>query len=191
MDLTKSICPPVEIAVWQPGAGRPYTECSSWLASALDRVRSDHPRLVVVGVARHYGPEYRFTVYSKAWLDGLASVVAQLRATGTAVVVLGPTPRPSGDVPECLAGHLATATACGRPVRDAVDSNGAAAERRAATTVGGSYLDVVRWVCGQRVCPPMVGDLLVYRDDNHLTTSITGWLTPVLGAALAPAWAAP
>jgi hypothetical protein len=167
------------------GTARDALTFASTTAAALAN------RATMVGVARHYGQEYRFTVYSKAWLDGLGTAVARLRATGTAVVVLGPTPLPSGDVPECLAGHLSGATACGRPLRDAVDSGGAAAERRAVTTAGGSYLDVSRWVCGPRVCPPMVGDLLVYRDTNHLTTSITGWLTPVLGAALAPAWPAP
>jgi hypothetical protein len=30
----------------------------------------------------------------------------------------------------------------------------------------------------------MVGNLLAYRDDNHLTTTYTTWLSPLLGAEL-------
>jgi len=188
VDLTKSICPPVEIPVWQPGQGRPYRECEQWRAAVLERVRTEHPGLVVLGVARHYGPEYRFTVYGPAWVSGLASMVTELRAAGTTVVVLGPTPLPGSDVPECLAEHPDDARACATPLRRAVDAGGEEAERRAVVAAGGRYLDVARLACTPAVCPPVVGNLLVYRDTNHLTTTYTGWLTPLLDDALAEVW---
>jgi len=184
VDLTKSICPPVEIPVWQPGQGRPYYECDQFRANALARMRAERPVLVVLGVARHYGPEYHFTVYSPAWNSGLGASVRLARQSGARVVVLGPTPLPDADVPECLAEHLENATACGRARSASVNAGAEARERAAVTAAGGSYVDVANWICARLVCPPVVGNLLVYRDDNHLTTAYPKWLVPVVAAQL-------
>jgi hypothetical protein len=37
----------------------------------------------------------------------------------------------------------------------------------------------------------VVGDLLVYRDDNHLTTTLVSWLTPIVAAEIDVATASP
>jgi hypothetical protein len=49
---------------------------------------------------------------------------------------------------------------------------------------GGSYLDITPWLCTKQSCAVVVGNLLAYRDDNHLSTSFTKWVSPVLGSAL-------
>jgi hypothetical protein len=183
-DLTKTICPPLLIHLWQPGWGRAYTECDTWRAGALRRIRAEHPALVVLGVARHYGPEYRIHVYDRTWLDGLAAVVRTLRDDRAAVLVMGPTPKPQRDVPDCLADHLSRATRCGTARATAVDASGAAAERRTVEHAGGSYAEVPDWLCTAQSCPPILGDALLYRDDNHLTTTYVDFLTPLVAAEL-------
>jgi hypothetical protein len=50
--------------------------------------------------------------------------------------------------------------------------------------VGGSYLDVTPWLCTRSTCAVEVGNLLAYRDDNHLSTTYTTWLSPLLGFRL-------
>ena len=45
-------------------------------------------------------------------------------------------------------------------------------------------MDVPPWLCTTSACAAMVGSLLAYRDDNHLTTTYTTWLSPLLGAEL-------
>ena len=115
---------------------------------------------------------------------GLARMVRQVRATGAQVLVLGPTPKPRVDVPDCLAEHLREATACTTPRAVAVNTAGMAAERRAVLAAGGAYLDVTPWLCTRSTCAVEVGNLLAYRDDNHLTTTYTAWLSPLLGDQL-------
>ena len=88
------------------------------------------------------------------------------------------------DVPDCLAEHLRDATACTTPRAVAVNTAGMAAERRAVLAAGGVYLDVSPWLCTRSTCAVEVGNLLAYRDDNHLTTSYTTWLAPLLGDQL-------
>jgi peptidoglycan/LPS O-acetylase OafA/YrhL len=188
--LTKSTCPPVEIPLVSPVLGRTYTECATWRADALARIRALHPLAVVIGVARHYGDIYGFSVYGRSWVTGMARTVAEVRATGAAAVVLGPTPKPPFDVPDCLSEHLSDATACATPTAAAVNGAGEAAERAATTRAGGTYLDVSRWVCTATTCPPVVGRLLVYRDDNHLSTAYPAWLAPLVAVDLDRAVAA-
>jgi hypothetical protein len=113
-------------------------------------------------------------VYGPAWIAGLAKTVHQVRATGAQVVVLGPTPKPKADVPDCLSRHLHNAVACTTTRRVAVDTGGVRLERQAVLRAGGSYLDVTRWLCTRSTCAVEVGNLLAYRDDNHLTSGEPG-----------------
>ena len=57
------------------------------------------------------------------------------------------------------------------------------------TAAGGDYIDISQWLCTATTCPPLVGNLQVYRDDNHLTTAYTRWLAPVMAEQL-DAWLA-
>jgi peptidoglycan/LPS O-acetylase OafA/YrhL len=181
--MTKSACPPVTLEVFSPVFGRTYRECAAYRDAVVERVRAERPALVVIGSARHYEPVYRFTVYGQEWVDGLATTVRRMREAGAAVVVLGPVPRPKGDVPDCLARHLSDARACTQPRSAAVNEAGIAAERAAVEAAGGTYLDVTDWVCNQ-TCPAVVGTMLVYRDDNHLSTVYPAWLAPLVKARL-------
>jgi peptidoglycan/LPS O-acetylase OafA/YrhL len=182
--LTKTTCPPVALSFWSPVLGRPYRECDQWRANTLARIRAERPAVVVLGAARHYGDVYHFQVYGPAWLSGLARTVRQVRATGAQVLVLGPTPKPTLDVPDCLSRHLRNAVACTTPRQVAVNARGLRAERRAVVRAGGSYLDVTPWLCTHSTCAVMVGNLLAYRDDNHLTTSYSSWLAPLFADQL-------
>jgi hypothetical protein len=184
VSLTESTCPPLLMSLFSPDLGRPYRECDQWRAAAMDRIRDEKPVAVVLRVARHYDAQYRFRVYGREWLAGLRETVRAVRATGAAAVVLGPTPKPPSDVPECLSEHLSDATACTTPRPRAVSAQGTAAEQATVRDAGGRYVDVSRWICSPTTCAAVVANLLVYRDDNHLTTSFTSWLAPVLDAEL-------
>jgi peptidoglycan/LPS O-acetylase OafA/YrhL len=180
--LTKSVCPPFDISIFSPILGRRYRECDEWRAAAFDRIAQEHPALVVMGVARHYDAQYHFTMYAQPWLDAIRTSVQRVRATGAAVVVMGPTPKPPFDVPGCLSEHLGDATACTVPYGQAVNGMGMSAERAAATDAGAHYVNVSKYICTPATCAAIVGNLLVYRDDNHMTTSFTKWLAPALAS---------
>jgi peptidoglycan/LPS O-acetylase OafA/YrhL len=179
--LGKSACPPLPIPVFSPYLGRDYTECGTWLNQALATIRSERPALVVLDVARHYGDVYHFTVYSQQWNEALGQVVADIRAAGSQAVVLGPIPKPPADVPTCLSAHLSDATACTLVQAQTLSAAGISGERAAVAAAGGSYLDLSPFLCAHQRCPVVVGNDLVYRDDNHLSTTFAGWLAPVLG----------
>ena len=179
--LAKVTCPLLELRITSPYLGRAYTECVQWRGQIMDRLKAEHPRLVVLDMSRRYGADFGFTSYDPAWIDSLGRTVAQLRSTGAAVLVLGPAPDPHGSAPACLSGHLDDATACAPTRPGALDDGGIGAERAATTGAGGQYADLTDLFCAPDRCPVIVGNTLVFRDDNHVTTEYAQLLTPVIG----------
>ena len=47
-------------------------------------------------------------------------------------------------------------------------------------------LDVSNWLCASDRCPVVVGNVLVYRDSNHITTKFAEVLAPLIDAAVSP-----
>jgi hypothetical protein len=182
VNMTKATCPPMPIRTYSPIFNRNYTECDQFRQNAMARIAAEHPALVVIGVARHYGPEYHFQVFANPWIDSMRTLVTQIRAIGPRVMVISATPRPNGDVPNCLSANLDNVGACTQSQSAAVDSNGLAAEQATVQAAGGRFVNVTPLLCTPTVCPPIIGNVLVYRDDNHLTTEVVDWLTPVITA---------
>ena len=123
-----------------------------------------------------------FTSYDAATNDSLTRVVQQLRGTGTQVLVLGPIPDLHSDVPACLSGHLDDATACSSPRSTAVNEPGIAAEAAATKAGGGQYADLTALFCTADRCPPIVGNTVVYLDQDHVTVKYSQLLASVIGA---------
>ncbi|WP_433633876.1 acyltransferase family protein [Nocardia sp. CA-120079] len=180
--MAKVTCPLLGLPITSPYLGREYTECEQWRGQILARLQAERPHLIVVSMSRRYGADFGFVSYDQAWIDSLHRLVGQLRATGAAVLVLGSIPDPHTTVPACLSEHIDNAAACAPARPEAVDDAGIAAEQAAATTGGGQYADLTSLFCTAASCPLIIGDNLVYRDDNHLTVSYARTLGPVIVA---------
>jgi peptidoglycan/LPS O-acetylase OafA/YrhL len=184
----KATCPPINITVFSPTLGEPYVGCNQWRAAVVARIQALHPALVVLGFSREYGiPDDHVVVDGSAWMAGLSSMMTTLRATGAQVVLMGDVPYPmSGLVPDCLSAHLTNATACTMPKQyPYFNPSGVGQEESVAAAAGASYIDTEPWFCaGDDYCTVIVNNILVYRDDNHITDTYDSWLTPVIGADL-------
>jgi len=179
--LAKVTCPLQELHITSPYLGREYTECEQWRGQIMARLKTEHPRLVVLSMSRRYHPDFGFAAYDPAWIDTLTRTVAELRSTGAAVLVLGPVADPQSSVPTCLSAHLDDATACAPARSVAVNGGGVAAEQTATAAGGGQYADLTDLFCSPDRCPVIVGNTLVFRDDNHVTTEYAQLLAPVIG----------
>jgi peptidoglycan/LPS O-acetylase OafA/YrhL len=188
--LAKSACPLMQESAATTLVRRlveDFEQCDQWRAQIMTRLRTEHPRLVVLSMWRGYGTGgfemgSSFTSYDSAWLKSLTQLVQQLRGTGAKVLVLGPVPDPHIDVPICLSAHLDDVTVCTPSRSTAVDDTGIAAESGATTTVGGQYADLTDLFCATDHCPVIVGDSLVYLDWTHLTFEHSRLLAPAIGA---------
>lgn len=197
---TKAACPPVDLSIFSPDLDRTYTECNDFRSAVLAQIVHLHPSLVVLGIAPNYDSAYQVTQDGPAWLKGLGEVVHSVVAAGSHVLVMGSVPSPDADIPDCVSAHPDKLQACDVPKAEThvggggmvgVDSKGQAAEATVVQKAGGTFADVTPWFCAATICPVVVDNLLVYRDNSHVTVPYATYLAPLVGdeidLALAPA----
>ena len=164
-------------------------ECLAYSRDVVERIVKDHSVSVVFvgGRANAYG-------YSSAGkppmsmpgVDGYTAIWSRWLDAGKQVVVLGQVPSP-GDrrIPDCLAENPDHALVCSRPAADAVTKNeifAQAADRLKARGV--RYLPMRDFFCDSRTCYPVVGGLITYRDNSHISTEYSTAMAPYIGKFL-------
>ena len=140
-----------------------YEGCVAWQSRLTERIVSLEPDLVVtVGTRTAYGTdEERLPPgYLEAW--------QQLSDAGLPVIAMRDSPRHLQDVPDCVAQWGDAAERCGTP-RSWVYTDGLLEAAEAVLPAGVSLIDTSSWFCTDDLCPPLIGNTRVYRDDGHVT----------------------
>jgi len=184
--VTKSACSAADVVIYEDALKRRFTECVQWRRSAWRYIRSLRPAKVILASTMPNTPllDVRGSVdetWSAAWRRSLDAV----KGPGTKLYFVNDTPWQARNVPDCLSAHLDDPAACARSRADAVQVR----PRRAliATTAraeGATVIDPLPWFCTATTCPVIVGDLLVYKDQHHITTAYSRLLAPLLSARL-------
>ncbi len=178
--ITKAGCPAADVTVYDGSLRRAYTECDRWRASALQMIADLGADLVLVTNTSRYVAEGNDGPPSNAeWTAGFEATLTAL-AEHAPTALLGDTPYPKEYTPDCLAEHLGDATACTLDRGASVDREFAALEASSAAAAEVPYVPTTDLVCGRVRCPVIVGNVLVYRDDSHLTAVYAERLAPRL-----------
>jgi len=191
ISLTKSACASADVTVWNGIVKRAYTECDAWRDAAFARIEAEHPALVVTSNSWRYqimvdGVASAVGTHDDLWDGALARTLNRLSQTAGAVALIGDTPRSSTDPPVCLSAHLDDALACATPFTKAVNPARLRADARIAADAGAAFVDPTDWICRTDPCPAIIGRLLVYRDEHHLTATYARALATRLLPLLPP-----
>jgi hypothetical protein len=138
---------------------------------------------VVVGSSFNYDPAKPAGDPAEQWRAGWERTFGQLARGGARVAAIADTPYMGGPVPECLATEQ-NVTGCTRSLRSSL--RGPVQRKAFLAYAGGPHatvIDPIRWFCSD-ACPPVIGNVLVYRDSNHMTTTYSAALAPLLKTAL-------
>ena len=100
-------------------------------------------------------------------------------------MLIGDNPASTVDPPACLSEHLDDVSECATARSDAVLPERISAEVVAARNHGVTFVDTTDWFCTDDVCPVVLGNLLVMRDETHITAPMAEFLRPLLEAAIA------
>ena len=182
--LTKKGCPTASISVFSPMVNRELRECDAWRINVAARLAAEQPDLLLMSSYR-----YRQTGAwagvdgNQAWQQGLSATLAAYRPLAGRVLVLGDTPTPARDIPACVSANLSRVSACVNPRAEAVRDDRLGVEQGVAAAYDAAFVSTSNWLCSPTACPVIVGDVLVYRDANHLTATAASWLAPYLDAA--------
>jgi peptidoglycan/LPS O-acetylase OafA/YrhL len=163
------------------------TECQEWKQQTQQWLVR-HPEVTTVFLGQHAGGDIvhkpnidTFT----AQMNGYTKIWKAFPPTVKHVFVLRDTPMMHSGTLDCvqraLTAHKNAGTACAVPVRDAFknrDPAAAAVQRRHPPRV--KTLDINRLLCSPRVCFPVIGGALVYKDIHHLTSVFSASLGPYL-----------
>ena len=186
VEVTKSSCSAADVPLWHDTLKRAYSECTAFHRAAVERIRALRPALVVVGSSFNYRPAAPAADLAGQWRAAWDRTFDQLRSSGARVAAIADTPYMARSVPDCLAepANAAHAGNCTRSLRSAVRGP---EQREVFLSYAGSeratVINPTAWLCTD-ACPPVIGNVLVYRDSNHLTTTYATLLAPLLSAHL-------
>ena len=186
----KSACPLVRIPMVGMRGGR-YDDCATVNAKRYQELLTDSA-IDYVFTSQHsnkaYLPGRPLAEAQRTMADDLSRTWKDLTAAGKKVVVMLDNPDPQREIMECVARHTRQLSACAFPRAAAETASGQLAQRVALReTPGVRSVDLADWICPGDMCPPVIGDVLVYRQGSHLTATYVRSLTPRLDAALARA----
>ena len=152
-------------------------DCTKWNERALAILLEDRPQVVFTTATRGFGG----TEYVPA---GFVSRWDRLRTAGIHVIAVRDTPWMQFWVPECLDMKRNNSAACSQARAHLL------AERNPALDLGDrppnvSFIDMTEYFCDEAICPPVIGNVIVYVDDSHITATYSRTLVPMLSRKLA------
>ena len=179
---TKKACPTAEIPT-EKDPNR--TDCVPWRESVIQQIAQLQPDLVVmssyrykqVGAAAGRSPD-------QVWKEGIDLTVSKVRPLTRHLLLLGDSATPLDDVPSCLAGNVSSVPSCMNTREGAVRPGRLAVEREVAAKYDADFIPTTDWMCTATACPVIVGNVLMYRDNSHITATASVFLAPYMDAAL-------
>lgn len=155
-----------------------HDSCETWAPSALGHVLELRPDVVVTIASRGNGVDEAVPgAYLRAWRT--------LEEAGIAVVAIRDNPWLPFDAPVCVSLHGRASSRCQVPRSEVLAGSLSLPDRPNVT-----YVDVSDELCDAQTCRVVVGDVLAYRDSDHLTATFVRdqaqRLEDALAAALAP-----
>ncbi|GAB6901529.1 acyltransferase family protein [Kineosporia succinea] len=184
--FTKSACTAADVRIYLELTKRDYTECIQWRRDILKRVQAMKPAVVVMSANADGGEALNGEgSQDDRWVEGWRRNAEAMQATGAQVVYLEDSAWPKVNVPECLSTKPTEISDCAASERQATT----APDRRKLIEemiedIGGTVVDPMPWFCAPKGCPTVVGNMLVYQDDSHVTQVYAKFLGPILGEKL-------
>ncbi len=149
--------------------------CDSWREAAIRLVEDARPDAVMTVVTRSDAGED-----DEKLRPGVERFVDRMEAAGIEVLGVRDNPRFAFDMFGCVMDSA-------DPVDCAVPRSASLADSNPADVLarpGVSLVDLTPWICPDDLCAGVIGNVAVYRDDNHLTRLYARTLGPSMAEQL-------
>ncbi|WP_253905733.1 acyltransferase family protein [Arthrobacter sp. H5] len=156
-------------------AATPDQECAAFNTAALEYVKALDPDLVFTVATDAHPDDAQDTV-----VPGYSSMAKDLGEHGMKVIGIRDNPRYAFNMMECLDAERGDVSRCSKP-RDRVLNGTPPFDEVLQVAPSAGLIDATDLICGRDECGPVVGNMHVYIDDNHLTETYVGSMYPALG----------
>ncbi|WP_051048545.1 acyltransferase family protein [Robiginitomaculum antarcticum] len=183
VSYTKSSCAFNKVVLMR-GRDR-YDECQVWGSKVQGQIIALNPDLVVAAqIFNHnaFGAKSKEESHFQL-AAGAAAYWNELGQNSIPVAALAETPRFDDLVPDCIAANLPNWSVC-NVKREAAFGRGGSVLRATKLTPTSAFVDMTENLCMSEVCPVIIGNVLVYRDQHHLTATYARTLAPALETKL-------
>jgi peptidoglycan/LPS O-acetylase OafA/YrhL len=178
--FTKSACPASTAAVILQG--EPDVWCDEWRTGVISELT--HSDIDLIVLADHFANDAPSNQPPRDWAASAAETIARLGDTAP-VLVIADVPKFPRDPLACLARHLDDALACGYPADKVAADETNREVGDAVVAAGAAFIDFGDRLCFDGFCPLIIGNTLVYRDEDHITATFARSLVPELGDEIA------
>jgi hypothetical protein len=145
-----------------------------------------HPSLVLLADRTAAVKNQKNRSFTNAqWQTGEEQTIAALKSKTTTVAVIGDITALSQTPPECLATYPTNIQKCSVKNPNPKMNQHLSAERAAAKAEDIVYLNPEPWFCNS-TCSPVIGNMVVYFNEYHVTATYAGYLSTIFGNALKP-----
>lgn len=165
--------------------------CEIWVDKSKELLISSGYDLVVTSQVSGVEWEMRngYTEQDSA-MNGLISIWTSLNKAGLPVIVIKDNPRPIARVIDCL--RFKSQEECQAPRSNSFLFDPQIGAAKALENKAVSLIDFDEIYCDAQNCFPVIGNVIVYRDANHLTNTFTKtlaqYIKPAILRALAIKW---
>ncbi|GIG86919.1 hypothetical protein Pen02_18550 [Plantactinospora endophytica] len=185
----KPNCPFLHLAVTAADGQQRYT-CTEWYRNVRAALTGpERPRLLLTTSSRYQpmagGRGLTGKPAHEALVRGMHRTWSELVSARVPTVVLLGTPILATDAAKCVSTNPSRLTRCATERRVALSAGAGAAQRAALADLPRvGMIDLTGAICPAQRCAPVIGGVLVYRDNQHLTATYARTLTPRLRGAL-------
>jgi peptidoglycan/LPS O-acetylase OafA/YrhL len=181
INLTKSNCPPIAMTVMD--LRRPYEACNLWKRKVIQTIGYARPSIVAISFSQTGNAMARLGVSNSELAPALGKFVTKIRNVSprTRVVLMEDNPFPGFSVPACVARNLNRLTMCNFTFRR---NKNLRRMVEVARMNGAGFVQTNDLFCLGVRCPAVIGDILVYRDTNHISSRFASWLSPIIESRL-------
>jgi peptidoglycan/LPS O-acetylase OafA/YrhL len=148
-------------------------ECNAYNQASAAYVLEHRPDAVFTVASLTY-EEAPFETEVPGYLDG----VRPFADAGIEIVGIRDNPRFTFNMPECVQRNGADAHECSVPVEESL-ADPSPLEGYRGKVDGLHLMDLSDFICARGICPGVVGNVYVYKDDNHLTRTYVETMIPM------------
>lgn len=163
-------------------SGKRYTECTTWNRAVTKDLLADKNLKTVV--TSSFGESATSTTGEKGMTQGYLRLWQKLKAGGLNIRVIGDTPDPKYGVPDCIAANSSDPTPCRVRASDALDNKHEVLTDAARSSSAVTFFDPTPYICPGKYCYAVIGNMAVYVDNGHITStyakSMAAKLTPAI-----------